>query len=379
MKKYINQQDMKQANAADVFGLIRARGQVTRKQLEQWTNLSWGAVSNITARLIQSGYIVETKPEKIEGAGAGRTPSYLAVNEAEHFCIGLDINSSGLQAVVVNLQNKIVKTLSRPADFRRKDILLSDIYKLTDAIVQTAGGHHILGIGIAMQGQVDALNGVSVSLPHCKDWVQVPLGSLVSERFGLPVLVEHDPNCILYAQSAGTKTENVILLRVDNGIGMAVMLEGSIFDRPGMFELGHICAVPNGAPCSCGKKGCLEAYASQEGMARRYGKPFDRLAAAAKNGESKAVLLFEDMAAQLAAAICNASTLLHIKNIVLCGDMWRYQDLFYDKFLHCVQAISGDNPPSFSVTDVENAAFGAALIAVERSVKHIRVGKDDNK
>ena len=64
MKKFINQKDMKQSNTADVFGLIRKNGRMTRRQIADKTEMSWGAVSTITARLIEEGYISEVKSDE---------------------------------------------------------------------------------------------------------------------------------------------------------------------------------------------------------------------------------------------------------------------------------------------------------------------------
>ena len=89
---------MKQANAADILFLIRECGQITRKQIEALTGLSWAAVSGITARLIEHGYITECK--SAQSTGAGRTPFQLEINGADHFVIGLDVNSSGLRAEI---------------------------------------------------------------------------------------------------------------------------------------------------------------------------------------------------------------------------------------------------------------------------------------
>ena len=65
MKHFINNGDMKAANTRDVFSLIRRHGALTRKQIEEYTRLSWGTVSNITARLLDMGYLLEEKAETI--------------------------------------------------------------------------------------------------------------------------------------------------------------------------------------------------------------------------------------------------------------------------------------------------------------------------
>ena len=370
MKKYINQMDMKQANAADLFALIRKYRQLTRKEIETKTGFSWGAVSEITASLLEQNYIREFKAEKT--SGAGRTPSYLEVNTANHFVLGIDINLSGLKAVLINLKNEVLATHFAKVTSTDKDSFLDEIYTFLEESLEFASGKDVIAIGIAMQGIVDPVHGISVSLPQCRNWSEVPLAELLYSRFQIPVFLEHDPDCILYAVSTEAVYRDALLLRVDNGIGMSVLSEGKILNKPGMFEIGHTISVLGGAPCSCGKRGCLEVYASTEGMSRLAGTDFDTLVQKARAGHPESIGLFHDMAGHLALALSNAAHLLHMTKVFLCGNMWLYKDLFYGTFLEQIQLTDAPSSLAFSFVDVENAATGAALIAAERVLKHLK-------
>ena len=365
---------MKKANAADIFSLIRESEKITRKEIEAKTGFSWGAVSTIASHLIELNYIREFKCN--ESKNAGRTPSYLEVNTGEHFVLGVDINISGFKAALVNLKNEVVNTLFYKAAYSDKKTLLNEIIKFIKDAVKLSNGKDIIGIGIAMQGTVDAKKGISVSIPQCRDWKNVPLADILNKEFKIPVFIEHDPDCILYSASAHEVYDNAILLRVDKGIGMSVLMDGKILSKPGIFEIGHTIAVPAGVKCSCGKQGCLEAYASIDGMSALAETEFEELAENAKKGDKNSGILFENMAHYLSLAVSNAAYLLCISKVVLCGDMWQYKDLFFDKFLQSIQTMSVNNPLEFTFTDVENAANGAALIAIERSIEHIDFRKE---
>ncbi|MBE6613630.1 MAG: ROK family protein [Ruminococcaceae bacterium] len=368
MKKYINQQDMRQANAIDVLSLIREHPGITRRQIANLTEFSWGAVSGITAHLLEERYIIE---EKRESTGAGRIPLGLAVNGSEHFVLGLDVNSSGFRGVVINLKNEIVTEIARPADFSDADSLLAAITALAQDTANAAGEHSLLCVGVAMQGLVDSERGLSVSLPQCPGWKNVPLAEHLTAALKLPVTLEHDPNCLLYAWSRQAEHDDAILLRVDNGIGMSVMFGGRILSRPGMFEIGHQPAVRDGIPCTCGRSGCLEAYASMRGLAARAGISFAALTERADSGDEDARRLFSEAARYLAESVCGASALLDIKNIVLCGDMWQRAPHFLPMFFAEAAEYAKDQLPLFCRMTEHNAAFGAALIALERSLDQI--------
>lgn len=367
MKKFMNQEDMKYENCMDVFFLIKELKQTTRKQIESVTGLSWGAVSNITSRLLKAGYIEEGKPEGV--AGPGRTPSWLEVDGSRYCTIGVDVNLTGLEAELMNLKNQALKRWRCKSNYSSKEALLSDIVSMLTAVLgdEESKKHKIMGIGIAMQGIVDAKNGVSVSLTQCKDWREVPLASVLEKKFSIPVWLEHDPNCILFAHGGNSTVENAILLRLDRGIGMSVMLDGRIVSGVGMFEIGHTTVVPGGNICSCGNKGCLEAYASVNALERQFGGTFDRLSAAAEAGEAHALQCFEEMAEWLGIAIHNMRKIFHVTDIILCGEMMDCRKFF----LETVKSRNQD--AEITVIDESCASYGAAMIALEQSMRNIRI------
>ncbi|MBQ8408899.1 MAG: ROK family transcriptional regulator [Clostridia bacterium] len=370
MKKYINQQDMKQSNTADVFALIR-RGRITRKQIAERLGMSWGAVSTITSELIENGYASECKAES-DGA-AGRTPSYLEVCCDRHFSIGLDVNDMGLRAVLVNLGGDVVEEFSAEADLTSKDALIGCICSLLDSIAGGLGERNLICIGIAMQGIVNAESGISVHIPGRDDWENVPLAQIIRDRYGVPAYLEHDPNCILFAARRG-KVKDTLLVRADHGIGMAVMLGGRIIDKPGIFELGHTVVEPGGIPCGCGKRGCLDQYASIRGIKARSGKKFHVLISDADIGDDEAQSYLNDAARHLAYVISNVAYLLNVERIVLCGRLFEHRELFWGEFMSQYQIFGSFEIPKISFADATAAPHGAALIAMGIALRKIAIG-----
>lgn len=370
MKNYINQQDMKEMNAADVFALVRSRGALTRKQVAERLGMSWGAVSTITAQLVEEGYLCEKKATP--GGAAGRTPSYLEVCTEKHFAIGLDVNDMGLHATLVDLGGDVVEELYSEADLSSKEALIGGIYSLLDSIVATLGERHLLCIGIAMQGIVNAEGGVSVRIPGRDNWENVSLAQMICERYGTPAHLEHDPNCILFAARRG-KVKDTLLVRADHGIGMAVMLGGRIIDKPGIFELGHTVVEPDGIRCGCGKRGCLDQYASIRGIKARSGKKFHVLTSDADIGDKESLEYLYDGARHLAYAIANVAYLLNVDRVLLCGRLFEHKELFWDEFIKEYERFGGAELPKFSFADATAAPHGAALIAMGSVLKKIAI------
>lgn len=370
MKNYINQQDMKESNTADVFSLVKNRGALTRKQIAERLGMSWGAVSTITAQLIECGYLEEKKADS-QGS-AGRTPSYLEVCCSRHFAIGLDVNDMGLRAVLTDLRGEVVEQYSADADLSSKEALLSCISSLLDSIVAGLGDRRLICIGIAMQGVVNAENGVSVKIPGRTDWENVPLAEMIEARFSVPTHLEHDPNCILFAARRG-KAKDTLLVRVDHGIGMALMLGGRIIDKPGIFELGHTVVVPDGIKCGCGKRGCLDQYASIRGIKARSGKKFHVLVSDADIGDEESMLYLKDAAKHLAFSISNVAYLMNVERVVLCGRLFEHKELFWDEFVNQYEYFGGSDLPKFSFANVDAAPQGAALIALGITLRKIAI------
>jgi len=378
VKESINQDVMKQLNAIKVFSYIREQGKATRKQIEAAMDLSWGAVSNITARLLEKGYLVESKGEKgsANGSGSGRIPSFLAVNDRQYYVLGVDINITRLTVELVNLKGESVRQWSGEPDYRSSDALLTGVQDLLQRVIGECSGDVILGIGVAMQGIVDARNGISISLPQCPGWQDIPLAALLESWFGRPVYLEHDPNCVLRAEVQDRPRGNLLLLRIDKGIGMALLSEGRIFTGPGMLEIAHTIVVPHGAKCSCGGEGCLEAYVSEEGLSLLSGIAFPAAAERARSGDPAILALFGNMALYLGVAINNILRLFKADEIILCGDMMRYRDLFLDQVRQWLAGNSFCREPEtlkISFSENERAAYGAALMAIPKVIENLNI------
>ncbi len=374
MKKYIDQAEMRQSNTADIFGIVRKYGKLTRRQVEERSNMSWGSVSIITSQLIEDGYLIEKKAES-EGS-VGRIPSYLEVNGGVHFSIGIDINTLGAKAVLMNLKREIVSFWEDDVNLTSPESFLASLFSFIDRIMGNVGSLHIMCIGIAMQGLVNAKKGISMSIPGHGNWNNVPLAEAVEERFNIPTFIEHDPNCILYAASKKQNLGDTMLIRADYGLGMAAMIGGKMVDKPGIFEIGHTVVVPGGIRCGCGKCGCLDQYASIKGISKIYGKSFETFIADVEAGNPQANEILMHAVKLLALAISNAACLMNIGNVILCGSFWNHKELFWNDFIKYVDECKGKNEINFSFTGVSSAPIGAALIAEKAVLRRIDTSKE---
>jgi glucokinase len=131
----------------------------------------------------------------------------------------------------------------------------------------------VAGIGVAAPGPVDPYQGIVLSAPNIPTWINLPLASLLQERFGVPVCVGNDANLAALGEwkyGAGKGHRFLVYLTVSTGIGGGVIMDNHLLlGYHGLAaELGHITVDPNGPMCGCGHRGHLEALASGSSIAR---------------------------------------------------------------------------------------------------------------
>ncbi len=369
--------EMKKNNTLKVFKALKERGALSRREIESVTGLSWGTVSAITNELLSRGFIVAQK----ESFGAGRPPSVLTFSETEYLLLGIDVNSVGICFNVVNLGGKTVYSEFFPVVSRKKDDVLSLLEERAENVLKTY--EKILSVSVAMQGKIDRDKGVSERTNFFENWKDVPLVDFFKNRFSLPAYLYHDPECLLTFHVNEDQRikdlKNGLVVRIDDGIGMAQTIGNTLYETEtgGACELGHTVVVPNGEPCVCGKKGCLEAYSSLRGMKRLYVGDTnldsdEMLRWLQLNGEN-ALKIREQATSYLGMAIANLFTLFSPSFILIDGIVADKIDGFYDEIKEKTKEfLHADDCPLFKARHKRDAAaIGACLLTIEKRLEEI--------
>lgn len=354
LKKYIGLEEMSNGNCASVLEVIRNCGEVSRKQISDITGLSWGGMTKIVNKLFEHGYIVEDKSEK--ATGIGRIPNVIQINRNQNIVIGLDINRMGFRAYVMNLAGDILEEYAEEESYDKKETLLQAILRFTRQAVADYKEKKILAIGVAMQGILDVEYGISMKFPRCPDWNDVPIKEILEQEFGIDVFVEHDPNCMLYAVMNEDESENILLLRLDSSVGMAVSINGSILRGNGLLEVAHSIVIPAGKECRCGQQGCLETYVSS----------------CLVNGKLQEEALPE-MMMPMAIFMNNMVQMFHLEKIVLTGRLITYHTRFEKELVEQFQKYCKKDVIIEFVEEAEHAVHGAALIAAQGAIKELKL------
>ncbi len=343
-------QDMGGQNRGQVIGWFRRREALTRQEIASLTGLSWGGMTKIVARLLEEGMLVEATTQS---AGPGRKPHSLSLRRDDFLAAGLDVNLEGLRGVVVNLSGEVLAARSRPNDAADAPALRDLILSFARDVLSDFPGRRFVAMGVAMQGTVDAAEGVSIAFPRFPDWHDVPVGELLARANGLPVRVEHDPDCILSSVLGEAPVDNALLLRVDRSIGMAVAMNGHLLRGPGVLEIAHAVVDPAGPPCPCGQRGCLDVYTLPCLVDDEY--------------QPEAV---ERLLPRLSGAILNSVRLFAPSRVYLTGKLMRHYDRFGDALLSRLRAWPPlRDLPVICLDEDTRVERGAATLAVERLLR----------
>lgn len=185
--------------------------------------------------------------------------------------IGIDLGGINIAAALVGEDGAVLSRRSRPTP-RGAEAVADGIAAEVRALLAEAGGD-VPYLGLGAPGTIDPVNGVVEHWSNL-DFVHVPLAGMLEERLGLPVLLENDANCAAlgeYAAGAGRGSRSTVAITLGTGVGGGAVLNGRLytgFNYAGL-EVGHFVIEHNGRPCTCGRRGCFEAYCSATALIRR--------------------------------------------------------------------------------------------------------------
>ncbi|HUO25672.1 MAG TPA: ROK family protein [Candidatus Aquilonibacter sp.] len=208
----------------------------------------------------------------------------IASSSSDNLAIGVDVGGTKVAAALVDQQGTILFQTRNPmvCDRGPENGLLAVISAIEAVMAKSKGslGKAIQGIGICAPGPLDPVSGVVLNPPNLPCWRDFPLAGEVSRRYGAPVAIDNDANAAGLGEAiwgAGRGYNNVFYFTIGTGIGTAIVLDGRIFHgrTGGAGEGGHLSIDYKGPLCACGKRGCIEAFASGPSMARRAREKMD--------------------------------------------------------------------------------------------------------
>jgi glucokinase len=309
-----------------------------------------------------------------EGAGT-------AGSGGRRLAAAVDFGGTKLMVGIVREDGVVVALRSVPTPRRSPDAVADESARILTALTEERGIDltQLVGVGSTVPGMADASAGL-LRLAPALGWRDLPFASMLEERLGLKARIANDVNACAVAEQrygAAQGVRNFLWMTVSTGIGGALVIDGRLYEGGGGLagEIGHINVERHGAPCGCGRHGCLEAMAAGLAIARR-GREAGldvvsarEVASLARAGESRAVAVIEETAVYLGRALAVAVNLLDPDLIVLGGGVSGSLDLMRDTILHTVleeAVVSKGREPRIIGTPLgqQAALIGAATLVL---------------
>jgi glucokinase len=265
----------------------------------------------------------------------------------EKFCLGVDVGGTNLRCALVAEDGAILARRSQATDIASgRAGFLSRLITLLEGLKLEAAnrGDQVCAVGLGVPG-LFSNEGILRSSVNLVALEGLNLAQLVSQEIGVPVVALNDANASAVGEQrygAARPFASSLTLTLGTGVGAGLILDGRLWTGiDGVAgEFGHWTVEPQGRPCNCGNRGCLEQYASASAIAalaqdqgvQAGGGALDaaRVAALARQGDRQALAVLNQAASYLGIAIASVINLLNLEAVIVGGGVSESFDLLYE-------------------------------------------------
>lgn len=261
--------------------------------------------------------------------------------------IGVDFGGTSVKLAVVDGAELVSDVRRIPTqDFDSPERLIARIVEAIGEVRENRPP--IAAIGVGVPGAVDYASGTTYNLTNVKGWSEVRLREIMSEKSGLPCVIDNDANCMAFAEwkfGAAAGTENAVCVTLGTGVGGGLILNGRLYrgSTHAAGEIGQMSIDYRGVPGPYGNSGALERYIGNRQIAelaaamyREAGKGVpephspEAIAELAEGGDETARRVWERVAECLGSCLMNIVYLLNPEVIVIGGGVSEAGALLFD-------------------------------------------------
>ena len=342
-KQIARHNTIRDINKQIVLNYVRARSPISRAEIARETSLQRSTVSAIVDELQAEELIEETGTGDSTG---GRKPTLLKLRTGKPVAIGVDITPSVTTIVLADLAGNLLEVDEFPTSsdiqYMNKQILT----KVKDLVHRYPDAG--LEVGMSIPGIADQTSGEILYVPYFQ-WSNWDIGRQIIDQTGASVVIENDANAVALAElwfgnDEIKRMRNFIMVFVAEGIGTGIIIDGQVYrgENGAAGEFGHM-FVGDDAPvdCSCGRRDCWEAHASEKALLQRYlnshgnggggSMVIEHLIGLANNGEQRAIEQLKLNGKYLGIGISNLLIGFSPQAIVISGSITKAWDLIKDE------------------------------------------------
>jgi predicted NBD/HSP70 family sugar kinase len=332
---------VRRQNRSIVLRTLRALGPMARIELGRSTGLSPASITSISSQLIAENIVEELAMVPPPEARRGRPIVRLGLKPTVAHVLAVAIAIDAVKLALADFSGKVVHEATLQLSTFETDgtVFARQVGDSIEDFFRAIGfdKRSLARMGVALQGVADMRDGTLVWSPAFRAR-NIALAGPLEARFGVPCLVANDANMIaegLVTSNGAASNGATVCIFTGYGVGAGLIINGAVYHGAtgAAAEFGHMNHIPHGAPCRCGKRGCVEAYAADYGIVQNArdnssgdvshsGISSDtmlELLRAAQNGDAKARAAFEKAGEALGYGIARLIAILNPERIVLAG------------------------------------------------------------
>ncbi len=266
-------QNIKNFNKHSAVDLVRfASSGISRTDLADQMGLTRAAVTLIVNDLLENGVILEAESRAIPN---GRPPVVLEINPKRGLVAAVDMGATHISIALADFSAKIINEKYLPFDIKQgPQVCLAEVSRNLRQLLDQSGVNisQLMAVGVGVPGPVITDAGIVVSPPIMPGWDGYLIRATLEKEWGCPVSLNNDAELGAlgeWAYGAGRGERNLAFIKVGSGIGAGLIINHQIYGGTtgSAGEIGHFTIDENGPLCSCGNRGCMEAFAGGHAIA----------------------------------------------------------------------------------------------------------------
>jgi predicted NBD/HSP70 family sugar kinase len=345
MAARINSMSIRRVNRVRVFHALREHPCISQTEVQHVTGLDKATTSMVVAQLLEEGLLVRGEPASVDRR-VGRPETALSISPAAGILVGARLEPRKIRLITTDLAGSPLQRLEVAGSTNIHEAIALFHQGLARITEESGPDLTVRGIGVGIPGLMDRA-GCLMLAPNL-GW-SGPIQPLLQEGLDAPLYLDNDANAAAIAErlfGACRGCENFVYLSCHSGIGAGLFLEGRLYRGTHGFsgEIGHVTVVAGGRSCGCGKRGCLESYASEAGILRTLaerGQAFEDLVGVAQAaGRQDAVVLetLDEVGQRLGLALSSLVNILNPEMMVLGGTLANVFDFLKDGLYRTLEA-----------------------------------------
>lgn len=370
-------------NTRLVLKTVYEQDGISRADIARATRLTRPTVSTIVNDLLDDQLVAETG---VGPSAGGKPPTLLEVNANAYRLLCLDLGSREFRGTLINLRGGVTERAHFATEGRTGNEALELVYKLVEHL-RAASPVPLLGIGVGTPGLVDPHRGVVRQAVNL-NWHDLPLKSLLENQFGTPAHIANDSQAAAMGEGTfgiGRDSQNLILIKLGQGIGAGIVLDGQPLYGDGFAagEIGHVVVAggdKQGPTCTCGNRGCLETFSSTRAILQRARTQMERsdlrwrdLVVAYQAQDAAAVHVVRESGRYLGMAVANLIGAFNVHHIVLSGRISQFGELFLqaahdEAHRRALPAMVDETTLSYSVLGEDVVVLGSSALVLKHEL-----------